>query len=63
MTTPPNAPLKSLTGRPTDTAAAEPAAPAPGRGAPKVVARQGVLSAVRSDPHRAAPAAGRRNAA
>ncbi|MFF8843795.1 hypothetical protein ACF08N_13915 [Streptomyces sp. NPDC015127] len=49
MTTPANAPLKSPTGQPTGTAAAEPAAPASGGGAPKVVARQGVLSAVRPD--------------
>lgn len=51
MTTRPDAPLKSLTSRPTGTAAAQPAAAASGAGAPKVVARQGVLSAVRSDQH------------
>ncbi|MFP1627339.1 hypothetical protein ACLB9X_19730 [Streptomyces sp. 5K101] len=51
MTPRPDAPLKSLTCRPTGTAAAEPATAAPGEGAPKVVARQGVLSAVRPDPH------------
>ncbi|NWF27484.1 hypothetical protein HW130_14630 [Streptomyces sp. PKU-EA00015] len=51
MTAQPDAPLKSLTGHPSGPTAAEPAAAAPGGGAPKVVARQGVHSAVRPDQH------------
>lgn len=49
MTTPPSSPLKSIP-TPDDPRPAEPArAPAAG-GAPKVVAREGVLSALLPDP-------------
>ncbi|MFF3242205.1 hypothetical protein ACFYWY_00390 [Streptomyces sp. NPDC002870] len=50
MTTPTNAPLKSLTSHPTVPAAAEPHATPSEGGAPKGVA-EGVLSAVRADQH------------
>lgn len=45
-------PTKSLTPTPTGASSAEPAPATDGSGAPKVVARKGVLSAVRPDPHR-----------
>lgn len=51
MTTPPRPPLKSIATATTPTAAAEPALPPTAVGVPKVVAREGVLSAaLRSDP-------------
>jgi hypothetical protein len=51
MTSPESPRLKSPTPPPTGTDPAEPAPGPTGRSAPKVAARQGVLSAVRPDPH------------
>ncbi|MEU8462657.1 hypothetical protein [Streptomyces sp. NPDC029003] len=48
----PRSSLKSLTQPPTSPSSAEPTPAADGSGAPKVVARQGVPSAVRPDPRR-----------
>ena len=50
MSARPNPPLKSLPVTPTGTGHAKPALATLGRGAAKVVARQGVLSSVRPDP-------------
>ncbi|MFE1931361.1 hypothetical protein ACFW95_13500 [Streptomyces sp. NPDC059474] len=51
MSTPPRPHLKSLPHTPNQPSTAEPAQTRDGRSAPKNVARQGVPSAVRPDPH------------
>lgn len=51
MTTPPRPPLKSITPTPTHPRPAEPAAPRSAVGEPKGAARQGVRTALGSDPH------------
>ncbi|MFJ9727988.1 hypothetical protein ACIRP3_35105 [Streptomyces sp. NPDC101209] len=51
MSTPPRPCLKSITDTPTDPRVAEPAAPPPAVGAPKGAAREGVVTALRSNRH------------